>query len=372
MNKKQIILGAIVLAAFIAIIIWGRDRIHFDFAVFRAQIAEANWWRIALALVCIYIGYLFRAARWAWLLRHDKKVSTFSLIGSQVIGFTAIALIGRIADPVRPYLVSKKTGLPLSNQIAVYIVERLFDLGSTALIFSVAILMLAPGAAHVNTHHGSGFLTRFLAHFPALLPIIEKFGGLILTFFAALFLILVRFAGATVAAYAESFFGRFSKSFGKAVAHKIHSFRSGLNVMRSFSDFAVTVSLSLVMWGLITVAYLEIMLAFSASPQLAAMTLPKSVMLMMASGAASAFQLPILGWFTQIGVVAAAMSSFYGVSTESATACAATLLLVTFLGVVPFGLIWAQFEHVSLRKVAVESEVASEHAEEELEEEAEK
>jgi hypothetical protein len=35
-------------------------------------------------------------------------------------------------------------------------------------------------------------------------------------------------------------------------------------------------------------------------------------------------------------------------------------LLVTFLGVVPVGLIWARFEHVSLRKVTHESEHASE------------
>jgi hypothetical protein len=33
---------------------------------------------------------------------------------------------------------------------------------------------------------------------------------------------------------------------------------------------------------------------------------------------------------------------------------------VTFLGVVPVGLIWAQFEHVSLRTVAAESEHAAE------------
>ena len=33
-----------------------------------------------------------------------------------------------------------------------------------------------------------------------------------------------------------------------------------------------------------------------------------------------------------------------------------SLLLITFLSIVPVGLIWAQFEHVSLRKVAAESE----------------
>ena len=53
-------------------------------------------------------GYVFRAVRWALLLRHIKKVPLFSLLGTQVIGFTAVALIGRIADPVRPYLVPRK------------------------------------------------------------------------------------------------------------------------------------------------------------------------------------------------------------------------------------------------------------------------
>jgi hypothetical protein len=37
-------------------------------------------------------------------------------------------------------------------------------------------------------------------------------------------------------------------------------------------------------------------------------------------------------------------------------------LLATFLSVIPVGLVWAQFEHINLRKVTLESE----HAEEEL------
>jgi hypothetical protein len=114
------------------------------------------------------------------------------------------------------------------------------------------------------------------------------------------------------------------------------------------------------MWWLITLAYLEITTAFVASPQLAGLTLAKCMVLMASSMVASAFQLPVLGWFTQIGVVEEAMRNFFGVAPEAATACAATLLLVTFLGIVPVGLVWARFEHVSLRKVAAESGHAKE------------
>jgi hypothetical protein len=134
--------------------------------------------------------------------------------------------------------------------------------------------------------------------------------------------------------------------------------------LRNASDLALTLGLSLGMWALITLAYIVTARAFSASPQLHSLTLAEGMVLMVVSGGASVFQLPVLGWFTQIGVVATALSSFFGVAPEPATACAATLLLVTFLGIVPVGLIWAQFEHVSLRKVAAESEHAGEGIEE--------
>jgi hypothetical protein len=81
---------------------------------------------------------------------------------------------------------------------------------------------------------------------------------------------------------------------------------------------------------------------------------------MIASGGASVLQLPVIGWFSQIGLVVVALAGVLGASAEAATACAATLLLVTFLSIVPVGLIWARFEHVSLRKITVESEHAGE------------
>ncbi len=94
------------------------------------------------------------------------------------MGFTAVALIGRIADPVRPYLVAKKTGLSVGSQIAVYIVERLFDAGSMALLFCSAILLSPAGT---------------LPH----QEIFNKFGkgGLAVTLAGALFLVAVRLVG---------------------------------------------------------------------------------------------------------------------------------------------------------------------------------
>ena len=343
MKKKQMVVGLVVLAALVALVVWGRDRMHFDFALFRAQLELANWGKIGIGLVCIYLGYGLRSVRWAVLLRHNKKVGLFTLLGTQVIGFTAIALIGRVADLVRPYLVARKTQMPITNQIAVYIVERLFDAGSMALIFSCVILFSPAGAVpHPELVKKAGLY------------------GLFGTLAGALFLVAVRLAGGFVASLLERGFSIFSHKLGRAVGQKVHAFHTGLDTIRSFSDFALTAGLSLAMWLLITAAYLETMQAFVASPQLAEITPAKAVLMMVVSGGASVLQLPVLGWFTQIGLVATAISNFFAVPAEAATACGATLLLVTFLGIVPVGLIWAQIEHVSLRKVAAESEHAGE------------
>ena len=351
MKNSKLIVSLVVLALLVGFGVWADYHVTFSFSHFREQLARADWHKIAIGLGCIYLGYVFRGLRWAMLIRPNKKVGPLSLVGTQVIGFTSVALVGRVADLARPYLVAKKTGLPISTQIAVYIVERLFDAGSMALIFSSVILFAPAGALpHPEVFRRVGIW------------------GLAATAAGALFLVAVRLAGGVVAGFFEKTFGMISKGLGHAIGEKIRDFRTGLNTLRTLGDLAITLGLSLIMWGLITMAYLETAQAFTASPELASMTLAKCMVLLGVSGGASVFQLPVLGWFTQIGVVAAALSRFYGVAPEPAAACAATLLLVTFLGIVPVGLIWAQFEHVSLRKVAAESEhvaeeIAHEHGE---------
>ena len=363
MKKSQWIMGLVALAALAALALWARTRIHFDFHVFAAQVAVADWRKIAIAVACIYAAFVVRAVRWAMLMRHNRRVPLFSLVGVQIIGFTAVGLIGRVADPVRPYLVTKKTGEPLGSQVAVYIVERLFDFGTMALFTSLALLWIpslpsVPGQSGIFSHLFAPLLHRF----PVLSQIFARFGALLLTMVAVLVLVLVRLSGAAVATFFESSFGLVSKNLGRAFAHKVRTFHAGLGAIQNLADFGIAASLSLGMWALITYSYVEIVHAFTASPALAAMSLPKCVLIMMFSGGVSVFQLPILGWFSQIAFVAAALSGFFGAAPEASTACAAMLLVGTLLSTVPVGLVWARFDHVSLRKVALESE----HAEEDL------
>jgi hypothetical protein len=106
-------------------------------------------------------------------------------------------------------------------------------------------------------------------------------------------------------------------------------------------------------------AYVETLHAFADTPQLATITFSRTMLLMGASIGGSLLQLPVIGWFTQIAVTAAAMHEFYGAPIEAATACGALLLVVTFLCIIPTGLVFARIEHVSLKKMAAESKAGA-------------
>jgi hypothetical protein len=77
------------------------------------------------------------------------------------------------------------------------------------------------------------------------------------------------------------------------------------------------------------------------------------MLLLATSLGGSLLQLPILGWFTQIAVLAAALHGFFSVPLETASACGAVILLSSNLAVIPAGLIAAHLEGISLREAAV-------------------
>jgi len=343
LKRREWIVGLVVMAVLAGLFAYEQHLHPFNWKMFLEEFQKARWTMVGAAAACIYMAFVFRAVRWAWLLRPSRRVPLLSLLGTQVMGFTAVALIGRIADPVRPYLVAKKTGLSVGSQIAVYIVERLFDAGSMAILFCSAILLSPAGT---------------LPH----QEIFNKFGkgGLAVTAAGALFLVAVRLSGTAVASFCESALVPLSHKIAHAVGQKIRAFHAGLDTLRTPADFVVTLALSLAMWCLITLAYVEGVGAFMPEGQGVPNALARCLALMAGGGVASVIQLPVIGWFTQIAALEVMLEPLFGMTPETARACATTLLAITFLGIAPIGLVWAQFEHVNLRKVTVESEQAEE------------
>jgi hypothetical protein len=335
-SRKGVVWLAILLLLGLIVFAY-RDRMHFDWAVFWLQLRHVRWVHIVAGIALIYATYWLRAARWSVFVSATKKVSPLVLVGPQYVGFTAVALFGRLADVIRPALVAKRIQLSISSQVAVYTIERMFDLGAAALIFSGALLFAPRDLPHHEIFVHTGLIS------------------LAGTALIALFAVVIRVAGGVVAEVAGAALGWLSKPIGESIARKIRGFRDGLDAIRSAQDFLFVSLTSLAIWGMIGFAYVQTLHAFVDTPQLATIPFSRTMLLMGASIGGSALQLPIVGWFTQIAVTAAAMHEFYGAPIEAATACGALLLVVTFLSIIPIGLVFARIDHVNLKKVASES-----------------
>jgi len=339
MKRSGLLWGGVGILALALLVFLFHGRIHFDVRSFLAEMRHVSLGHVAAGVGLIYACFWLRSMRWALFLKTQKPVRAKDLLGSQFLGFTAVGLFGRLADLTRPYLIAKRTQLSVSSQIAVYTVERMFDLGAAALIFSGALAFLpkTPPMPHAEVIARIGR------------------GSLLGTLALAVFAVVLRVTGEAVARVAKMFFGMISAKLGASVAEKILGFRDGLRVVTSVGEFAYATVLSLGMWGLIAMAYVESVHAFVGTPQLAQMSFAQTMLLMASSIGASVVQLPVVGWFSQIGVLAGAMILLFGVQQEAATACGTVILLVCTLSVIPVGLIYAQVERVSLKSVAEES-----------------
>ncbi len=344
MKPKQLLISIAAGVVFLALLAYGSYRTHFRWDILAQQTHYVRWSNILLGILLIYIAYVVRAVRWVAFLRPTKRMAALSLLGTQVIGFTAVALLGRVADLTRPYLVARRSQTPIPLQVAIYTVERMFDAGTMAIIIALALL-LAPDRATMPH--------RDMAMAGAKSALAGALGLIVL-------MIAVRLAGEALAQICES---KIRHRLGTAMAAKIRGFREGLVAVSSTSALLQGAVLSLLMWSLISAAYLLTVRAFVASPVLTSMTLSRSVILMAASMVGSVLPIPIVSWFAQIIVLQQTMQRLYDAAPETALACGAGITLVTFLCIIPAGLIWSRFEHISLKQLSEESEHVSKELE---------
>ena len=202
-----------------------RNKVHFDWAMFWQQLRYVSVVHIWAGIALIYATYWLRSVRWAVFLSPTKKVPAHSLLGSQFIGFTAVALFGRLADLTRPYLVARRVALPLSSQIAVYTIERMFDLGAAAVIFSSALAFTPKNLPHHEVFVRAGVLSLGADAGDCRLCR-SRAGG----------------RRRSSPGFARATLGRLSKPVGESIATKILGFRDGLNALSSVRDFGMAVA----------------------------------------------------------------------------------------------------------------------------------
>ena len=342
-GSKRYILWIVVAVVAALLLWWLHKRVAFDWHALGQQLRSVSLGYVLSGVAVIYFAFWLRAVRWAILLSPVRRVSSTQLIASQLIGFTAVALIGRIADLSRPYLIARKLKLPVASQLAVYSIERAFDLGAAAILFSVTLAF----APHDLPHHGAYVHAGELS--------------LAATAAIAVFAVALRLSGELVARIIRAMISPLSSSVAEKLSGRILDFREGLRTVSTLREFFAALAISLLMWGGIAVCYLLSARAFTADPTLAHISFTAIMLILATSMGGSLLQLPILGWFTQIAINAAALHEFFNVPLETATACSAVMLVLTMLVIIPAGLIAAKVEGTSLRE-AVKGSKAVEDA----------
>src|SRR5258708_20529425 len=139
-RKRVLITGGILTIFGLLVYFQFRHWRSFDWTTFWGETEQIRPWHIAHAVGLIYVAYVFRAIRWKIFLRPMRpQASWLELVPPTLIGFTGLALLGRPGEFIRPYLIARREGLTFSSQIAIWFVERAFDVGAVTLILSVDI-----------------------------------------------------------------------------------------------------------------------------------------------------------------------------------------------------------------------------------------
>lgn len=346
MNRHRILVYALVLAVLAALVyLQFREWRTFDWAKFLQHTRDVTWRHVIHGIVLIYLGYVLRAIRWKLFLRPVRKeASSVALVSPTFVGFTGLAVLGRPGELIRPYLIARRVNLTFSSQLAVWAVERIFDLAA------FTVLMV-----------GGIFLPTKLRTFAATRPAIDRWlhlagyglSALVLGLF--LITLAVNYKGPAIANWVEKRFAHLAKNLGHRIAQRVREFAGGLNTIHSPLSFIQISVVSLLMWWLIAVSYKEVTHAYGAPMQ--DMNEAKVLLLMGSSMVGSMLQLPGVGGGAQLATIEA-LDKVFDIPQELAVSCGILLWLVSFVAVVPVGLLLAHRERLSLREVAEESEKA--------------
>jgi glycosyltransferase 2 family protein len=345
MDRKRILITGGALLILIALVYFQfRNWKSFDWATFWSETHHVNPWHLAHSVALIYVAYVIRAIRWKIFLRPVRPhASSLGLIAPTVVGFTGLALLGRPGELIRPYLIAKRHDLPISSQLAVWAVERIFDIAAfTLLLDIVAFFATAPRRL---SYYGT---FRYTAVVFTVLVVGLTLGA-----------ITVSRSGEALADWVERRFAHLAANLGHRISLRIREFRGGLDTIHSPASLAWLIATSVVMWCMIAVAYKEVIIAYGAKD----LQIPQTqvLLLMGSSMVGSLVQLPGVGGGSQLATIAT-LERIFNVPKELAASCGIMLWLVTFMAVVPLGLLLAHREHISLRKISEESQREEEAA----------
>jgi uncharacterized protein (TIRG00374 family) len=327
--------GVAVLAAALTYVYFRWRDSGFAWTKFIAALRDVDWSWLLLALALILATYVGRALRWEIMLRPlSRDVQLWPLLVATCIGFTAVMLFGRAGEPVRPYLISRRQGVSFSSQVAAWVVERMLDLLMVLVIFGIALTQVAgSGVEHSSTVRTTIEAGGFLAGVT---------GALCLAL-----LIGLRYFRGNIKTRLLDGLSFLPKVVLARVEKSLAAFEEGMQSTQQRSYVWLLVAYTVIEWTIIGGSFFCV---FRAFPATAGMRITDVIIAMGFVFLGSILQIPGVGGGMQIATVLV-LTEFYGVGLEAASGVALVLWMITFVGVVPLGLIMAFHEGIKWRNL---------------------
>jgi hypothetical protein len=314
----------------------------FDWRLFLSSLSNLRWQWLALSLVPLFGTYYGRALRWAVFLRPLKPdPSMWNLLSATAVGFAAITLFGRPGEFIRPYLIAVKERVPVTSQLAAWLLERIFDLLMALIVFGFALSRVQASGAEVGPK----------------LAWVLAWGGWIVGWTAAGILAVILSLRHFVEPIRRRV-TRFLHFLPETQFHKgekwITAFVQGVESTRSDAALLLVFVYSVIEWALIAASYWCLARSFSGTVNL---TLVDVLIFMGFVSFGAAVQIPGIGGGIQV-VSVLVLTELFGVRLEVASSFAVLIWILTFVAIVPVGLAIALKEGLdwhSLRQIGREA-----------------
>jgi len=351
MSKKPLMSRALVLAVvailLIVVLLAYRTRgLNFRWDLFWRTLDRVEWSWLGLSICLILLSNVGRALRWQVMLRpFGRTLSVWKLTSDTAIGLTAVVLLGRVGEVVRPYLIAVQTGLPLSSQAAAWLLERTLDLLVVLLFFGFALLWIPL--------HTSGFD-------PGLRTMLTA-GGYVFGVTGAVCLLLLfafrdprrqaqrRILSALTFLPAQQY---------ARTEHVLEAFSKGVDCTRNRPLLTLLLAYTGLEWAIIVASCGALLRGFAVTKPLGAIDV---LVLLGFISLGSVVQVPGVGGGMQVATVIA-LTRIYRVPLEAASSVAALFWMVSSLAIVPFGvacafhqgLNWSKLKLLSAKQILEE------------------
>ena len=313
----------------------------FQWERFWLSIRRARLGYLLAAVVVVYATYLVRAYRWKFFLDPIKEASPRVMFVGQILGFSAIYLIGRPGELVRPAYIAKKEGVTFTAMMAVWLLERVFDSVFLVLLFSLALSSL--GAEH-RTARGESVLAQM------------QTGGwilLVLTLLMVVGLVAYRLHAEALRARLLHWFRFLPAKTLRTFEHFLQSFSEGLGVIRSWRSFLAGFASTALLWILNASVF---WLVFkSLGPGLDQLPWLAGALALFCAALGLVVQIPGIGGGYQVGTILA-LTEIFNVSVELATGAAILVWIVISVPCLLLGLIFLVHEGLTFKKLTAIAE----------------